>query len=45
MANREKVPGGTPPLGDIAIVGEAENGPSAIDLILRIAPDLVFLDL
>ena len=32
-------------LGDIAIVGEAENGPSAIDLILRIAPDLVFLDL
>ena len=32
-------------LGDIAIIGEAENGPSAIDLIVRLVPDLVFLDL
>jgi YesN/AraC family two-component response regulator len=32
-------------LSDIAIIGEAENGASAIDLIERFTPDLVFLDL
>jgi YesN/AraC family two-component response regulator len=32
-------------LDGIAIVGEAENGASAVDLILRLTPDLVFLDL
>jgi chemotaxis response regulator CheB len=32
-------------LSDIAIIGEAEDGASAIDLIERFTPDLVFLDL
>jgi two-component system LytT family response regulator len=31
-------------LGDIAIIGEAENGAVAVDLIQRLTPDLVFLD-
>jgi YesN/AraC family two-component response regulator len=31
--------------GDVAIIGEAENGTVAVDLIQRLTPDLVFLDL
>jgi two-component system, LytTR family, response regulator len=30
--------------GDIEIVGEAHDGPSAVDAILTLRPDLVFLD-
>jgi two-component system, LytTR family, response regulator len=29
---------------DVEIVGEADDGPSAVDAILRLRPDLVFLD-
>ena len=31
--------------GDVAIIGEAENGIGAVDLIHWLGPDLVFLDL
>ena len=31
--------------GDVAIIGEAENGMGAVDLIHRLEPDLVFLDI
>jgi two-component system LytT family response regulator len=30
--------------GDVDIVGEADDGPSAVEAIRRLAPDLVFLD-
>jgi two-component system LytT family response regulator len=33
------------PLDDVSIIGEAENGAVAEDLIQRLTPDLVFLDL
>jgi two-component system LytT family response regulator len=33
------------PFGDISIIGEAENGVVAVDLIQHLIPDLVFLDL
>ena len=32
-------------IGDIAIIGEAETGLAAVNLIQRLTPDLVFLDL
>lgn len=33
------------PLDDIDIIGEAEDGPSALEIIHDLSPDLVFLDL
>lgn len=30
---------------DIEVIGEAEDGPSAVDAILRLRPDLLFLDI
>jgi two-component system, LytTR family, response regulator len=32
-------------IGDVAIVGEAESGKAALELIQRLTPDLVLLDL
>jgi two-component system response regulator LytT len=41
---RERLHGFLAPLTGVDIVGEARNGPEAIELIAREKPDLVFLD-
>lgn len=41
---RERLHGFLAPMDDVEVVGEARNGPEALELIARERPDLVFLD-
>jgi len=42
---RERIKSQAGQFEEVIVVGEAENGKIALEMILRLAPDLVFLDL